>query len=206
MRWIRSFRQEQSGSVLTEFALVLPLFLILLFAVIDFGQIYLRWILAEKATHLAARLAVVRPPICAGVPLINERSFFAPRSLPFGTSCGAFPGLCAIRGPVTCDGSAAVGDTFDEIIAAVGGFLPNAVQPDNIRLTYSFANLGFLGGPYVPLVSVELEGDVEVPFITPLGPLLQAFYGGAGNGLDDPAMPPMRTTLPAEDLIEGGPG
>jgi hypothetical protein len=200
------FKDDERGSVLTEFAVVLPLFLILLFAVIDFGQIYLRWILAEKATHLAARLAVVRAPICANVPLINERSFFAPRNLPFGTSCGAFTGLCAFRSPRTCDGASAAGDTLDEIITAVGGFLPNTVQPDNIRLTYSFADLGFLGGPYVPLVSVELEGDIEVPFITPLGPLLQTFYGGGGAGLDDPEMPPMLTTLPAEDLVEGGPG
>ena len=190
--------------MLVEFAVVLPLFLVLLFAVIDFGQIYLRWILAEKATHIAARLAVVRPPICAGVPTFNDRSSGVPKTLPFGTSCTASDGLCADEGIISCTGDAAVGDTFDDIIDLVGGFLPATVQPENVRTTYSFADLGFLGGPYVPLVSVELVGEIEVPFITPLGPLLQAFYGG--GGLDDPAMPTMRATLPAEDLIEGGPG
>lgn len=198
------FHRDQSGSVLVEFAVVLPLFLILLFAVIDFGQVYLRWILAEKATHLAARLAVVRPPICAGVPIFNNRVAGLSQDLPFGTSCAASPGLCAEGDVVTCTGATAVGDSFDDIIDAVGGFLPAAVAPENIRFTYSFADLGFLGGPYVPLVSVALEGDIDVPFITPFGPLLQAFYGG--DGLDNPSMPPMRATLPAEDLIEGGPG
>lgn len=191
--------------MLVEFAVVLPLFLILLLSIIDFGQIYLRWILAEKATHLAARLAVVRPPICAGVPTINDRTAGIPKISPFGTSCtNSFFQLCADTGDVVCTGGAAVGDDFNDIFGAVGGLLPPAVQPDNIRFTYSFADLGFLGGPYVPLVSVDLVGDIEVPFITPLGPLLQAFYGG--NGLDNPSMPSMRATLPAEDLIEGGPG
>ncbi len=191
--------------MLVEFAVVLPLFLVLLFAIIDFGQIYLRWILAEKATHLAVRLAVVRPPICAGVPTFNDRTQLIPKTSPFGTSCtNSFFQLCARSDDIVCTGNAAVGDSFDDIFDIVGGFLPPAAQPDNIRFTYSFADLGFLGGPYVPLVSVDLVGDIEVPFITPLGALLQAFYGG--NGLDNPSMPSMRATLPAEDLIEGGPG
>ncbi len=201
----RHFMEDDAGSILVEFALVLPLFLILLFAILDFGQIYLRWILAEKATHLAVRLAVVRPPLCAGVPIFNDRAFGASRTIPFGSSCTEVQGLCANPGTISCSGAQAIGDGLDDIIARIGFFLPAAVQADDIRLTYSFADLGFLGGPYVPLVSVELDGDVEVPFITPLGPLLQTFYGG-GTGLDNPLMPTMRATLPAEDLIEGGPG
>jgi len=205
MTGVRVFHRDQSGNVLVEFAVVLPLFLILLFTVIDFGQIYLRWILAEKATHLAARFAVVRPPICAGVPTFNDRTVGIPKTSPFGTSCiAAFFDLCADPGEITCTGSDAVGDSFDDIFDIVGAFLPPTVQPNNIRFTYSFAELGFLGGPYVPLVTIDLVGEIEVPFITPLGPLLRAFYGG--NGLDDPSMPAMRATLPAEDLIEGGPG
>ena len=191
--------------MLVEFAVVLPLFLVLLFSIIDFGQVYLRWILAEKATHLAARVAVVRPPICAGVPTFNDRSPGIPKISPFGTSCTAsFFDLCEDPGEFSCTGGNAVGDRFDDIFAIVGGFLPPAAEAENMRFTYSFADLGFLGGPYVPLVSVDLVGDIEVPFITPLGPLLQAFYGG--NGLDNPSMPSMRATLPAEDLTEGGPG
>ena len=204
MRPDRCLPRDESGAVLVEFALVLPLFLVLLFSVVDFGQIYFRWILAEKATHIASRLAVVRPPICAGVPTFNDRAAGLPQDLPFGTSCGAEDGLCADPGDITCTGDSAVGDTLDDILGVVGGFLPAAVEPANIRLTYGFADLGFLGGPYVPLVTVELVGDIDVPFITPLGALLQTFYGG--DGLDNPSMPSMRATLPAEDLSEGGPG
>lgn len=200
-----NFRRDESGAVLAEFALVLPLFLILLFAILDFGQIYLRWILAEKATHLAARLAVVRPPLCAGVPVFNNRASGAPRSLPFGSSCTEVPGLCADPGIISCSGAEAVGDAFDEIASQAGSLLPADTRPADLRFTYSFADLGFLGGPYVPLVTVELGADVDVPFVTPLGSLLQTFYGG-GPGLTNPSMPSMRATLPAEDLVEGGPG
>ncbi len=204
-RWPSRFHQDEGGAVLVEFAVVLPLFLVLLFTIVDFGLVYFRWILAEKATHIAARLAVVRPPICAGVPTFNDRTAGIPKISPFGTSCTAsFFDLCTDPGDVTCTGNTAVGDGFDDIFGLIDPLLPAAVQPDNVRFTYSFADLGFLGGPYVPLVTVDLVGDIEVPFITPLGPLLQAFYGG--TGLDNPSMPSMRATLPAEDLIEGGPG
>ncbi|MEL6964506.1 MAG: TadE family protein [Pseudomonadota bacterium] len=198
-------RQNDDGGVLVEFALVLPLFLVMLMAVIDFGQIYLRWILAEKATDLVARFAVVRPPICPGVPIFNDRTPGIPKTSPFGTSCTAsFFDLCENPGVVTCTGASATGDSFGDIFDAVNGLLPAGIEPENISFTYSFANLGFLGGPYVPLVSVELTGDVAVPYFTPLGPLLQTFYGGSGFG--DLILPPMRATLPAEDLSEGGPG
>jgi hypothetical protein len=199
----RRLRQDQSGSVLVEFAIVLPLFLVLLFAVVDFGQAYLRWILAEKATHLAARLAVVRPPVCAGVPTINTRLFSFFKFFPFGTSCGV-PFLCRNPAAVSCTGATASGDGFDDIFGQISPLLPLAAGPENLRFTYSSANLGFLGGPYVPMVSVELIGEIEVPYITPMGPLLQTFYG-SGDALDSPTMPAMRATLPAEDLDEGGP-
>lgn len=185
--------------------MVLPLFLILLFSVIDFGQIYLHWILAEKATQLAVRQAVVRPPLCPGVPSFNDRAPGIPLTPPFGSSCAAEPNLCADPGTITCSGATAFNQGFNDILTQVGPLLPANVQPEDIRFTYSFANLGFLGGPYVPIVSIELDDDVEVPFITPLGPLLQAFYGG-GPSLDNPSIPSMRATLPAEDLVEGGPG
>ncbi len=200
------FINNRNGSVLTEFAVVLPLFLILLFSIIDFGQIYLRWILAEKATDIAARIAAVRPPVCANVTDFNDQTFVSQFfDVPFGTSCVALLFICSEPVTRSCTGDEAIGDTFDEIIASAGGLLPATLAPSNLRFTYQTTGLGFLGGPYIPTVTVEIVGDVEVPFITPLGPLLATFYGG-GTGLDNPSMPSMRATLPAEDLVEGGPG
>jgi hypothetical protein len=203
MAVLRSLRGDARGSVLTEYALTLPLFLALLLAVVDFGQIYFRWLMAEKATHLAARLAVVRPPACPGVPLVNERAGAA--EAVFGMSCALAVDICSDPGSISCTGAEAVGDSFAEILAAVAPLLPGAPDPGALRFTYASAGLGFLGGPYVPLVTVELVG-IEVPFLTPFGRLLGLLNGGAGGTLGPLALPAMRTTLPGEDLAEGGAG
>ena len=54
-----NFRDEERGVALVEFALVVPLLLVLLFGMLDFGHTFNYWI---DATHLAnegARWAVV---------------------------------------------------------------------------------------------------------------------------------------------------
>jgi Flp pilus assembly protein TadG len=55
----RSFRDDERGVALVEFVLVLPLLLVILFAMLDFGRVFNYWI---DSTHLAnegARWAVV---------------------------------------------------------------------------------------------------------------------------------------------------
>jgi Flp pilus assembly protein TadG len=55
----RRLREDETGVALVEFALVLPLLLVLLFGMLDFGRAFNYWI---DATHLAnegARWAVV---------------------------------------------------------------------------------------------------------------------------------------------------
>ena len=56
---MRSLRRQEDGVALVEFALVAPLLLVILFAMLDFGRTFNYWI---DATHLAnegARWAVV---------------------------------------------------------------------------------------------------------------------------------------------------
>jgi hypothetical protein len=204
MAQFHRFGEDRHGSVLVEYAITLPLFLVLLVGVIDFGQIYLRWILAEKATQIAARLAVVRPPACGGVPAINLRPALDAADVLFGTSCSDGNDVCAAPLAITCDGGSDVGATLDEVFATIAPFLPSNATAADLSITYDYAELGFLGGPFIPLVTVELDPGIEIPFITPLGPLLAAFYGGAG--LAPTSLPPMRTSLPGEDLALGGAG
>lgn len=65
----RRFLRDQKGAVLVEYAFAISMALALLLAVLDLGHIYLRWILTEKTTH-----HTVRPPVCLGVPEINDRA------------------------------------------------------------------------------------------------------------------------------------
>ena len=50
-RTIRSISAGESGQALVEFALVLPVLLVVLFAMLDFGKIFNYW---QDATHISA--------------------------------------------------------------------------------------------------------------------------------------------------------
>jgi len=195
------FLRSEDGAGLVEFSLVVLLFLFLLFAIIDFGRLANTWVEANKATQLAARIAAVRPPVCAGVPQINERGTLT--SPNFGTLCRAGSGTCADPGDVICTGVA--GDpTADEIYARILPLLPPDTGIENLRFAYTpDPELGFLGGPYVPMVTVELTG-VEFSFVSQLGLIIGALTG-SGSTLGGAAIdvPGMSVSLPGEDLNLG---
>jgi Flp pilus assembly pilin Flp len=185
----RRFLRREDGAGLVEYALVILLFLVLLFAIIDFGRLGFAVVSANKANQIAARIAAVRPPACPGVPRRNLRGSNTTAS--FGTLCRAGNGTCATPAAVTCLGSASDA-TATEIFAAVRPLLPPGAGIEDIRFRYAFdSNLGFLGGPYVPVVTVELE-DVPFTFVVPVG--------RSAQGL---TLPRMSVSLPGEDLCHG---
>ena len=76
----------------------------------------------------------------------------------------------------------------------------------DLRFEYRFdQNLGFLGGPYTPMVTVEITPP-DFQFTSPLGAMALAL-GGAGGGLGT-ARPygAFSVSLPAEDLANGEDG
>lgn len=200
-RRARAFWADESGANLVEFSFVVLLFLFLLFSIIDFGRLAHAWVGANKATQLAARLAAVRPPACPGVPVLNQRgTAVSPPS--FGALCRAGAGVCADPGPAVCTG-VATNATAQEIFTAVRPLLPPGTTIGQMRYRYTFdPNLGFLGGPYVPMVTVELTG-VNFTFVSPLGVFVTALTGNASTLGTAIAMPGMSVSLPAEDLALG---
>lgn len=199
------FGREQTGAVLVEFAIVSALFFFLFFGVIDLGRLFSSFVLSESGADLAIRTAVVRPPACAGVPDRHTRgtAVSAPR---FGTSCSAFANTCAPVATVSCAGNAA-DPTAAEIWANISPLLPNGATIANLQFTYTFdPNLGFLGGPYTPMVTVDLNPPA-FQFISPLGALAGAAGaanpGSLGNAI---SYPTFSVSLPAEDLALGNAG
>jgi Flp pilus assembly pilin Flp len=199
-RIARNFWHDESGASLVEFSLVVTLFLFLLFGIVDFGRIGHAWVSANKATQLAARLAAVRPPACAGVPTRNVRG--TNTSLNFGSLCRAAPGVCANPGTITCQG-VATNATAQEIFTAVRPLVPPGTTIGQMRYSYAFdPNLGFLGGPYVPMVTVEFT-SVNFTFVSQLGFFVRALTG-QNSTLGAPlSMPGMSVSLPGEDLDLG---
>lgn len=202
-RTARRFLADESGASLVEFSLVITLFLFLLLAIIDFGRIGHAWVGANKATQLAARLAAVRPPACAGVPLTNLRGGGATPA--FGALCRAGTGVCLAPATAICVGTV-TNPTALEIFTAVRPLVPAETTIGQMRYTYAFdPNLGFLGGPYVPMVTVEFTG-VNFRFISQLGIFVTAMTGQASTLGTPLSLPGMSVSLPAEDLALGTDG
>lgn len=204
---IARFLRDQNGATLPELAMVMPLFLLIFMGMIDFGRMAFHYVAAERAMNIASRVAAVRPPVCAGVPETHVRPSTVSGTPPeFGTSCRAGAGICADPGTVSCSGTA-TSATATEIWALVQGAMPVSADVSNLSFSYAYdSNLGFLGGPYVPVVTVGLQ-NVDFEFLTPLGGLV-ALTGAAA----DPSLaatvpfPPMSVSLPGEDLAQGSSG
>lgn len=56
----RKLRQSDAGQSLVEFTLILPLLLILLFAIVDFGRAFYTWNSLSNAAREGARVAAVQ--------------------------------------------------------------------------------------------------------------------------------------------------
>lgn len=197
------FLRDEDGSTLVEFAIVISLFLLIFFGLIDFGRLAYHIVTAERAMHAAARISAVRPPACPGVPGFVTRDDLAPPSTDYGTSCSAGGPICRNEGEISCPGDMN-NPTAAEVWSAVSVFLPPGSDVSNLQFTYAYdANLGFLGGPYVPVVTVELAG-VEFLFVTPLSGLAALAGATGGSSLGSTfTMPSMSVSLPGEDLAQG---
>lgn len=228
---LRRFRRSEEGASLIEYAIVISLFLLIFFAILDFGRLGFNWVMTEKAMQRAARIAVTRDPVCSGVPETHARG--PNNGFGYGALCRDDAGVCANAGrqvcvlsttPINCDTAST--STADEIWCIINPILPSNATPRNIRVSYSFdQNLGFLGGPYTPMVEVAVVTQEDVPqivdseelrfdFITPLPGLAALIGAGApssitdsgSDGLADIPFPDLSVSMPAEDLAQGNSG
>lgn len=170
MRRLANFWRDRSASSAAEFALVLPLFLLLLLGTIDVG----RWMWsagqAEKATMMGARYAVVTDmvpsdlysysfAISGGIP---QGAVVPQTSFP-GVSCSSNGGTvsCACVTGGTCSfGLTADQTAFDRVVARMNSIY-GPVQADNVQIDYTWSGLGYAGDPngsdVDPIVTVSLQ-------------------------------------------------
>lgn len=205
---IRFFRRDTSGTTLVELAVVLPLFLLMFFGLIDFGRMGAEYVMAEKAMQRAARIAVVRPPACLGVPNVHQRAPVPPNTTPprFGTFCRGGTNICANAVTVTCTGNPA-DPTVTEIWNSISAWMPTASTEANLSFSYAYdSELGFLGGPYTPIVTVEIQA-LNFQFASPLSGFA-ALAGSTAPNVPSGTIPfpSMSVSLPAEDLASGNNG
>ena len=222
----KRFSREEDGTTLVEFAICIGLFLLILFAVLDFARLGYNWVIAEKAMQRAVRIAAVRPPVCDGVPSVHLIDPSAPGSYRPGDLCSTGGGICSsvtrqcrLDDWDTDDGSQAQ-LTSDEMWAALEPMMPEGTERGNILLTYAYdPRLGFVGGPYIPLITAEIVAFDSDPadgrpvqncgenlcfrFMTPLSALAANASGETNSIPGTIPFPSISVTLPAEDMNHG---
>ena len=79
LKLIRARRKNgEKGQALVEFTLLVPIFLLLLFAIVDFGMGFYSWITVTNAAREGARLGAVHAPLnvasspCFGMASLDQ--------------------------------------------------------------------------------------------------------------------------------------
>jgi hypothetical protein len=197
---MRALRLDRSGAGAAEFALVLPLLVLLLFGIIDGGRFLWEANKAEKATQAGARVAIVTDVMDDG--LANEQyvdQVVGGVTLTQGdvipaaalgelecteTGCACISGTCP-----TIDEPADYSVRFNRVVQRMQ-FMKEDIDPSDVTITYRGSGLGFAGDPngmeIAPLVTVELDASFD--------PLV--LFGAASIKL-----PTFRSTLTAEDSV-----
>ena len=194
------FIRDCRGDTAVEFALVLPLLLILLFGIIDGGRLLWDSNRAEKATQVGARVAVVTDTVPSGLAsedflgqTIDGKTLTQGDVIPADglgdiqctrTSCTCVTAPC----PATIGTLDTT--TFDNVLLPRMQAMDPAIQASNVVPHFTGSGLGFAGDPHgsqlSPILTVELTGLQFQPIT------LFDFVTFS--------LPDFRTTLTAEDL------
>jgi Flp pilus assembly protein TadG len=188
---MRNLGRDQAGSSAAEFALVLPLLLLLLFGIIDAGRWMWTYNEAEKATQMGARMAVVTNYVSSSIG-----TSYVGSCTPALTQGDVIPADCFSTITCTstgCDNGTKDDAAFTTIVNRMKLFLPN-LDEKNVTIQYSASGLGYAGSPVLPdvspLVTVKIGNPATPLVFTPITSL----------ALVSMDMPSFTTTLSAEDL------
>ena len=204
MTTLPTFLRDERGASAAEFAMVLPLFLLLLFGIIDAGRYMWEYNRAEKATQMGVRYAVVTDMVL-GANFANY-SFSTGGGIPQGSavpttafdSATCTSTTCSCSGGSVCSIVARDGTAFSNIVNRMALMYP-LIQPANVSVEYRNVGLGFAGDPngpdVAPLVTVQLQGVTFHPitcmlfacsFNLPVSRAALTLEDGSNNGLNPP--------------------
>jgi hypothetical protein len=189
----------------------------LTFFIIEIGVAVL-WVgTVEKAAQLGARLAIVSDYAVTGLPASGKNGVangYAP-----GQNCTLTnPNPCVpfnSGNPLSCTNQT-VGSCnqpgFDAIFNRMDA-LASMIQPANVTITYTYAGLGFAGGPIVPRVTVTIGRTPSgagqyVPYdsltTTVLNGFIRLATGNPSATLGMTNLPVISATFTGEDLSSAG--
>ncbi|MGN1420158.1 MAG: TadE/TadG family type IV pilus assembly protein [Eubacterium sp.] len=149
---IKRKNKKENGQAMLEFVLVLPVFLLILFMIMDYGWLFFNYISVENSARNAARIACVEYQDCSydeasGTPVIDEIFELDDVSPYFDTS-----GMDPDEIPYT--------QQEIDILRSVDLTLPDSVQDVKIKISYSYDSDPQTGLGYN--VNDRSNGDVTV--------------------------------------------
>lgn len=198
----RRLLQDRSAASAAEFALVLPLLILLLLGIIDAGRWMWTYNQAEKATQAGARVAAVTQIIPGGIAVswvgqsVNgvflTQGDVIPASALGTISCTKPSNVlgCACTGTCPLAVTPINSAGWDAIVARMKLMYPTLTDA-NVEVDYRGSGLGYAGDPggldISPLITVKLTG--------------LSFNALVFASLKNVSVPPASTTLTAEDEL-----
>jgi hypothetical protein len=207
---------DERGAVLVEVTVVMAIMMVVLLGGIEFLFVFYQRNAAAKAVQVGSRIAAVSDPVARG---LNQMALtvLGPEVQPgaampqFVVTCdgglsscictgGSCPGdiaynAAAMNAIVFGRGSSKCGDATSSYDTGMCDVFAG-ITPANVVVTYAQTGLGFAGRPGgpVPTITMSLQG-IRWKF----------FFLGGLLGFDDLRMPPLTTSITAEDLSSGAP-
>jgi hypothetical protein len=180
-----AFWQEEDGLSLVEGLVIFPLVLLTFSAFVEFAYATFQWNQTVKALQLGARLAAVSDPVTLDyeAALSTGYSTVEGSATPEPISSPAVS-ICDGAAPANCDGAG-----LARLVTRMQAF-NEAIEEDNIRITYFRNGLGYVGRPEGPVSTIRIEVQ-ELEFNLPIMNALLGF---------DFTIPANPVTITSEDL------
>ena len=216
----RQFSANESGASMLEFAVLLPLLLVVSLGLVDLGLVMFASTSVDRATQYGARYVATNAPMANGI----DKAISASSGAISGTSCIPVGGVsaCTLNPSYTCsysstttgtctgsDGTSLTIDStrFNALVSAMQTQLDaRTLDKRQVIVTYTPLQQGYVGRPKTPMnVKLTLRCvKQELFFIDDL--LGWALPTTGCTGLPNPGGFSLNysSTLPSEDL-EGPP-
>lgn len=132
----------EEGSVVIEFALIMPVLLALSFGIVDFTLAIFDYHRAGEAVRRGSRTATIEAPVADLSGLTQGTSY----------TCDSTGGGVSCTGTAVNDAAA-----FTTIVTAMQAVLP-AITPANVQVVYDFSGVGDITRPggVLPFITVSL--------------------------------------------------
>ncbi|WP_265528360.1 TadE/TadG family type IV pilus assembly protein [Sphingomicrobium marinum] len=173
---IRRILLDARGASAAEFALVLPLLMILTLGTIDAGRYFWELSRAKKATQYGVRIAAVTDPVEGAIATesyigkangsgILRQGDIIPAALVPTVTCthdGTNPSCTGWTGTDASSVDTGADNPFEQIYDRMEVMFPG-IAIENVVIRYEGSGVGYAGDPHgpdaVPLITVELQNQ-----------------------------------------------